>query len=102
MMYATHHPRGCVVPFRCSNESLAVPIPCMLQSLRRYQITRPGSVALHQATSIIAFRSSTVCLHDYVTSIAVDAEAATQQAMVSARMLKSASMMNDAIVSLLF
>lgn len=66
----------------------------MLQSLRRYQNYPPRSVALHQATSI-GFRKL------YVTSIAVDAEAATQRAMESARKTKSALMMNDGFVLLL-
>lgn len=60
MMYATTHKhtpplRVVVVPFRCSNESLAVPIPCMLQSLRRYQITRPGrSLSTRRPPSLLS------------------------------------------------
>ena len=75
-------------PF-CSNAIASRSIPCMLQSLRRYQITRPG-------------RSPPGDLHcylqPYVTSIAADAEAAMQQVMGSARKMKTALMMNDGIV----
>jgi hypothetical protein len=63
----------------------------MLQSLRRCQITRPGRSPpcdIH------------CCPQPYVTSIAVDAEAAMQQAMVSAGKTKTALMMNDEIVPL--
>lgn len=101
-MYA-HTPSRVVVAL-CSNESLAV--PCTLYApiaspLSNYpprlgrSLSPPGD--LHHLLCSIAIRE--LCLRHSLTSVAVDAGAATR--MESARRLMSASTMNDGSVSLL-
>jgi hypothetical protein len=96
---------GC--PFR-SNESLAVPYTLYAPIASPLSNYPPRSVArsppggesdLH--CSMLHSIPRALRDYDYVTSTAVDAEAATQRAMESARKTKSALLMDDGNASLM-